>query len=202
MFHNAIQVDYNTIKSVVMSRNLSIQYIDILNSYYTLAIDGSFAVACIISKENSTDCADFETNLKPFGNKSQGLSPPFASKTIGSKKLYKRVTGARYNLVAGIQDLNYSITFPWAKITGIEVVGGQFGDTCSFFVLDTNSGTFSGISNQVLNQFAFNVNIAQDFFCSTSQFDADLYQGMHIRIMYTSVSDKNIGINFILDEVK
>lgn len=57
-------------------------------------------------------------------------------------------------------------------------------------------------SDAVLNQFAFNWNLTKDFYTKKSEYDADLYQGFKIKIVYKSVSAKTIGVNFNFDEVK
>jgi len=69
-------------------------------------------------------------------------------------------------------------------------------------VYDTATGTYSGVPNYMLNQFAYSVNIAKDYYVRLSQFDADLYTGMIIQFTYNSVSDKTIGFNLIMNEVK
>jgi hypothetical protein len=210
MFYSSIQVGYETLKSIVLSRKLSVQFIQVDDVIYLMAIDGPFSVSCMLNQSNNEAWQDFETTLKPFGNKSpnsvaissQAAALPFAAKTLAEKKLYKRVTGLRYDLVAGDQDLFHTINFPWAKITGIEVIGGENGDTCCFYILDTPTGQFSTIPNHALNQFAFDVNISDKFYTSTSEFDADLFQNMRIKVKYHSVGAKKIGVNFILNEVK
>lgn len=46
------------------------------------------------------------------------------------------------------------------------------------------------------------MNPAKDYYNHSSEYDADLYQGMQVRVAYVSISAKTIGINFILNEVK
>lgn len=133
-------------------------------------------------------------------------SPPFNAKTVSisgvTKKLYKRVTGIQTAVTTGVQDAYYTIPFAWCKITGLQVVGSEGLDKASFWVLDSTAGNYSGYPNYPLNQFGFAVNICKDFYEYHSEFDADLYQNMQVRIQYTSVSDKTVGFNFILNEVK
>jgi len=39
------------------------------------------------------------------------------------------------------------------------------------------------------------------FYTRPSEYDADLYSGLIVRAVYTSLSAKTIGINYILNEV-
>jgi hypothetical protein len=133
-------------------------------------------------------------------------SPSFAAKTmvIGgvTKKLFKRVTGIKQSLSVGLNTFTYTIPFPWVKITGLEIINSENLDSASFYVLDTATGTYSTISNYTLNRFAYDAYLCKDYYEHKSEFDADLYQNMQIKIDYTSISAKDIGINFILNEVK
>ena len=209
-FFHAIPTSWANLKTVIQNRKLSVQYLELADQYYLMAIDGGFTVSCVLNRDGGADVLDFETNFKSAGNvwpntvaiSSQAAALPFAAKTIGTKKLYKRVTGATYSLTQGSNDLFYTLTFPWAKITGIELVGGEIGDKVNFFVLDTTAGTYSGTASAPLNQFAFNVNVAPQHYISTSEFDADLYENMQIKINYISASAKTVGVNYILNEVK
>lgn len=145
-------------------------------------------------------------NILSAPSLSLASSPAFTSKSLVSggvtKKLYKRVTGNKFTLAAGVNTLDFAITYAWVKMTGIQVLNSEILDIVDLKVLDDASGTYSGHANYVLNQFGYAVNTAAGFFENKSQFDADLYVGMVIRAIYTSVSAKTIGINYILDEVK
>lgn len=128
--------------------------------------------------------------------------PAFAAKTLGTKSLFKRVVGIRNTLDTGDNTILYTETFPWVKFMAIEVLGGEIGDYVSLYILDTITGSFSGVPSYQLNQFGFTANISKDFYSQKSEFDADIYAGLQIKIVYHSMSAKNIGINFILNEVK
>jgi hypothetical protein len=127
---------------------------------------------------------------------------PFASKVFENKKLYKRVTGQQAAVYAGSNTILHTITYPWVKITGIECLGAELLDFVSFYVLDSTTGTYTTVPNFQLNQFGFDVNLRREYYKHESEFDADLYQGMQIKVVYNSVSAKTIGINYILNEVK
>jgi hypothetical protein len=132
---------------------------------------------------------------------------PFAAKTItlsdGTiKKLYKRITGIQQELVQGTNTILFTIPFPWCKITGIELINGENLDTACLYVLDDINGTYSSIPNYQLNQFSYSANASKDYYKLESEYDADLYYGMQLKITYNSISAKIIGINFLLNEVK
>ena len=128
--------------------------------------------------------------------------PAFASKTFGDKKLYKRVHGVRPSLSQGSNDIVWEVPYAWIKFMSIEIMGAENGDYCSLYVLDSEEGLITTVPNYVLNQFGFEANIAKDFYCHKSEFDADLYAGLQVKIVYNSVSAKSIGINFVMNELK
>lgn len=131
---------------------------------------------------------------------------PFATKTItttqGVKKLYARIHGIQKDITLGSNTIDFVIPYSWAKITGLIICNCEALDTVDLAVYDTATGTYSSVPNYQLNQFAFSVNLPKDDFSWTSPYDADLYQGMIIRITYNSLSAKRIGVNYILNEVR
>lgn len=204
-------VGWSDMKTFLDQRKLICQWISLNNSYRIFANDSGFTLGCVLPQDGSAsaDVTDFETNYKPGGNKSPaqsltvGSSPPFASKTWGLKSLFKRITGQKFSLVVGSNNnLIYLATFPQIKFTGIEIVNGEIGDTVSLYVLDTATGTYSTFPNAVLNQFGYAVNVAERFSAHKSEFDADIYAGMQIKVVYTSMSVKTIGLNYIMNELK
>ena len=165
-------------------------------------------------QENTVKGIIFSLNDQPtqVAVKSQpsvivGSSPAFTAKTViapdgSTKKLYARSTGFQATVSVGANTVNYTATIPWAKITGVEVVNCEALDTVNFKVIDTATGSYSTIPNYMLNQFGFTVNLPKDFYQRVSQFDADLYIGMILRVEYVSVSAKTVGFNLIMNEVK
>jgi hypothetical protein len=144
----------------------------------------------------------------PAANLAVGVSstPAFAAKTVVvngvTKNLFKRVVGIRSDLTSGDNTVLYTETFALVKFMALEVVGGEIGDYVSLYVLDTTTGTFTGDPNHQLNQFGFTANVAKDFYQHKSEFDADVYAGLQIKLVYHSVSAKTIGVNFVMNEVK
>jgi hypothetical protein len=202
-----LNVSWTDLKSFTTSRGLSIQWV-IYNNMYALvasSIDNQVKLLCQLPMDGNDDQVDFETNFKPNGNKSCPiLIQPFASKTLpNGKSLFKRFTGTSFSLVPGGNTFTWTqSSFPLVKFLGIEVINGEIGDTCSLFVLDTTTGTYSGYPNAPLNQFAFNANVAPSFYKHTSEYDSDMYQNLQIKFVYNSVSSKTIYINFDMNEVK
>lgn len=134
------------------------------------------------------------------------IANPFASKTINIngvvKKLYKREHGIQQALTQGANTILFTIPYPWVKIIGVEIMYGEKLDTVDLMILDSTTGTYSGVPNLKLNQFGFTVNVAIDEYEEESAYDADLYLGMQIKIVYNSQSAKTVGINFNLNEMK
>jgi hypothetical protein len=131
---------------------------------------------------------------------------PFAEKVLpNGKKVYTRIHGIKKAL-AGTQDaLEFVIPYNSCKITGIEIINGKLGDAASLRVFDTPTGTISGIENQELNQFGFEMNIAPDFYKYKSDYDADLIKDLKVEVEYTTEADPEgrvVYINLFLHEVK
>lgn len=199
------EVSWSEFKSFITSRSLSAQYVTIGENYHLKAFDGFFNLNCLLPIGIAdADTTDFETNFKANGNKAQPQQAlPFASKTLpNGKKLYKREHGIQQALTTGSNNIVFTVPYPWVKIIGMEIIGGTILDKCDLNILDSTSGTYSGVANYKLNQFGFNVNVSADCYEEQNAYDADLYYGMQIQIVYTSVSDKTIAINFNLSEVK
>lgn len=151
---------------------------------------------------SGSDHVDFLKNLIPATIAINSLTA-FASKILpDGKKLYKRYWGIQATIGIGENTIVYTIPYPQVKIIGVDILYAEALDTVSLFILDSTTGTYSTIPNYMLNQFGFNVNISKDFFRQESNYDADLFQDMQIKVIYTSQSAKTVGINFNLSEVK
>lgn len=130
---------------------------------------------------------------------------PFSQKSLSDgKKIFVRTHGINASVSGAPDTIDFVIPYNNCKLTGVEIIGGIIGDNCNLKVLDTPSGTISGIPNYTLNQFGFNVNIAKDFYKRESNYDADLIKDMVIRIEYDSIATlpAALYINIILHEVK
>lgn len=193
-------------KNIVTLQGLSIQY-EQTADFYKLWIPHGGIISQIrldILETPSAEQLDFEANFKANGNKPNiQQQHPFSAKALpNGKKLYKREHGIQEDLGIGQNTILFTVPYPWVKIIGLEILGGTHLDKCDLFILDSTSGTYTGVPNFVLNQFGYSVNIAAGFYEEENAYDADLYQGMQIKIIYTSIDTKSIGINFNLSEVK
>jgi hypothetical protein len=204
-------LDWTAFKSFFITRSANPQYIETSTKYYIYAFDGRLDVRCELIKDPSdtTDLNDWVNNYKSIANAVVPFTyqSPFSSKKLavgGSvKNLFARNTGKRFTLTASTTtECVYTATFPWVKMTGIECIGGEVGDYADLKVYDTPTGTYSGVPNLQLNQFGYEVNIAPGLYSRSSSFDSDLYVGMIIKLFYYSISNKTVGINFLMNEVK
>lgn len=201
------------------SVNLSQLETEIKNSTITIALDyidysqpnlDVYFKASLTSAEeteltaiiNAHDPQPEVNNIQEVSITGQPSFSAFASKLYGDKALFKRLTGIKQNVVTGNNTFTYTIPYPWVKIIGLEVVNSESLDTVDFEVLDSVNGNYSGTPNLKLNQFGFSLNLKKDFYEHLTNYDADLYQGMQLKFTYNSISDKTIGINFNLNEVK
>lgn len=218
-----MELSWSDFKLVVNTRSVSPQYLVVGANYWIKLIDGAFEVECLIPTDpEALETADFIANYQSNCNKSvlsqvsiqnQPTLPAFNSKIVTTngvtKSLYKRHTGIQSQVyVATPTDIFFTIPYAQCKIVGASVIGGESLDSVNLYILDTDTNTYSqapvGVvgPNYKLNQFGFNVNVSKDYFQNISQYDADLYIGMKIKITYISKSDKIVGINLDIHEVK
>jgi hypothetical protein len=208
-----IKLSYAEFINYKISSNCSIDYIENDQTYDLFLSNSGFHITVTIKKLDpiSSDQLDFETNYKNLAetnsqtnaNIEVKLQVPFASKTLpNGNKLFKRYHGIQSVVSVGANDVIYTVPYPQVKIVGVDILYAEALDTVDFYVLDTITGTYSTIPNYTLNQFGFSVNVSKDFFRQESNYDADLYAGMQIKIVYNSQSAKTIGINFNMSEVK
>lgn len=131
---------------------------------------------------------------------------PFASKVLNDgRKIFKRVHGVVKTIEANSTD-TISIITPYeaAKITGVEIIGASIGDTANFNVYDNSQGSISGFPNVKINQFGFDVVLAEKFHKEKSDYDADVIQGLTLEAEITNSTNisKTYGVNFIMHELK
>lgn len=176
------------------------------NSYYLLlAQNGPVIYRCDLQKDESTDQIDFETNFKANCNKKVIRNDAFVEKTLpNGKKLFRRAHGIQHTLFANSDNIiEFVVPYNWCKITTMEVIGLSEMLKIDLSVMDTPAGTYSTIPNYKLNQFGFNVNASKNYYKDHSEYDADLYLGMIVKIVIknNTTNTETIGINFTLHEV-
>lgn len=132
--------------------------------------------------------------------------PAFAAKSLSDgKKIYKRVHGVKALVQNDPVNIELVVPYDSCKITGVELIAGVHGDKVNFKVYDTPTGTISGIPNQLLNQFGFDVYVAKDLHREISNYDADLIKDMKLVVEYDAKDEllpRDVYVNFILHEVK
>jgi len=129
-------------------------------------------------------------------------APAFATNALGNKALYVAMTGVQQALTTGSNTILFTIPYAQAQISGIDIIACEALDTASFYVLDSTSGTYSGTPNAVLNQFGYTANLPAALYTYRAPYTANLYENMQIKVVYNSISNKTVGINFDLNQVK
>lgn len=204
-----INVDWLTFKSVVTAQSIAFKYVTLDGTYYMYTENAS-PIACHvdITTPANPNQTDFEANLKSKGNRSTTVTlSAFSDKVLpNGKRLFTRVHGSSGSVSGAPDNIDFEIPYPMCKLTGIDIINGELGDKINLKILDTSTGTISGVPNMVLNQFAYNVNIASSFHKFESRYDADMIQGLKIRVEFDAVAPdllpKTIYINFYIHEVK
>lgn len=141
-------------------------------------------------------------------------SDPFAKKQLpDGRGLFRRKRGVRADCDVGETAIDMIIPYASCKIDGLELIGCGATDDVDLIVLDSASGAiqqFMGvpaesiIPNLILNQFGFDVAVSDSYYSDSSSYDADLVSGMIVRVVYKNkgAGTKNVGVNFVLHEVK
>lgn len=136
---------------------------------------------------------------------------PFAQKKLpDGKKLKRRKHGKRVVCAGNVNtSIVFSVPYGHCKIDEVEIINCSGNDDVDLLVRDTAAGTYSqmffgnAIPDVVLDQFGFDVACSDLYYSDSSNYDADLYLGMVIEIVFKNkeAESKNIGINFVLHEV-
>lgn len=130
----------------------------------------------------------------------------FASKALASGKLFRRKHGFKSASIPAGASAEIILTVPYAqvKINELELVNAREGDTVSLQILDTTTGALTGVPNFMLNQFGFDCELPNGLYRDVSDYDADLIQGMQIKLIYqnNSAGAHTIRGNIIYHELK
>jgi len=200
------KIEWAEMKAFISSNQAEFKFLEMPNDYIVVARDSWFELECYLTKTNprNQDQIEFEDDFKALEEK---LNKPmkqssFTSKEENGLKLFTRTHGASYDLEIGSGNCDFVIPYNQVKFNALEIVGCEKGDTISLQILDSDSGIVSTVPNYMLNQFGFSVGVPDGFYVRESKYDADLFSGLKIRIMYESISAKKIHINYILHELK
>lgn len=190
-----------------------LHYLEDNQKYEVFVINGNLSLMCLIFKDGNQDVIDFEDNYKDLANKSIVLDsriesqPPFNAKVLpDGSKVFRRVRGIVATINNAQTNIDFIVPFQKCKITGLQIIGATLGDKAKFQVLDDSNGTVSGYPGIVLNTFGENVYVAPGEVSYPSKYDADLFGGLVLRIVYDSIDQvldppRKIYINFDLHEV-
>lgn len=131
---------------------------------------------------------------------------PFHSKELVDiqKKLFRRAYGIQGTLIAnGNTTIEFTVPYAWCKITTMEIVGLPEMMKVDLCIMDSPLGLYTGVPNYKLSQFGFDVNVAKNYYKDHSEYDADLYMNMVIKVIIKNdtANTPTIGINFTLHEV-
>jgi len=124
------------------------------------------------------------------------INSPFASKELPEGKLFTRVHGLEPIVIDDNETHIFEFVIPYnvCKMTCAEIVAGVT-HTTSFEVHHSLAGK--------LNQFGFDVCMGENVYKRESSYDADIIQGLILKIPVTNKSgaSKKFGVNIILHEV-
>lgn len=135
---------------------------------------------------------------------------PFRSKYNKTGQLFKRIHGVSILVPANsTANLDFPIPYNICLFAGAEIFGTEIGDQVNFKLLDDAINTYSQApveqvgANYMLMQFGFGLFMPGGPYKNTSDYDAELYNGMIIRCEYTNNTntDKTIYMNPEIHEV-
>ena len=213
MIYEISSQEYADINNQIENPGVFFGYAENEKFYFDLSTLQSFDFQPAIKAAYNQTITEFLSGkkLKPKKKKKVEIvadSPrqPFAAKILNDgRKIFKRVHGVVKTIQANSTD-TISIETPYeaAKITGVEIIGASIGDTANFNVYDNSVGTISGYPNVKINQFGFNVVLAEKLHREQSDYDADVIQGLKLEAEITnSTSESKVyGVNFIIHEIK
>lgn len=148
---------------------------------------------------------DFLKNNLP--TKVEAATQPFGSKVLtDGSKLFRRVRGISASIQNASTNIDFVIPYTKCKITGLQILNATMGSKVTFQILDTAAGTVSGVPYAVLNTFGQDVYVEPGVASYPSKYDADLFVGLTLRVVYDSADEilnpvRTIYINYDLHEV-
>lgn len=177
--------------------------------YQLIAIDGQLVFN---HRLDIDDEADYFAVYLPHANKKMGSfysREPFATKILkDGTKLFRRKHGKKQIIPANSQsDIIFTVPYTKAKINKLEIIHANPLDMVDLIVkspLDAGTASAYGMpANYLLNQFGFDVVVSELLYSDKSDYDADVYAGFQIVVVYKNDSniEKEVGFNLIYHEV-
>jgi len=134
---------------------------------------------------------------------------PFAPKTVDDMNLFRRKHGLKEVILANTEkEIIFVCQYNRTKINKLEIIGANSLDRVDLIVrspVDAQIAALYGMpANVNLNQFGFDVIISDFLYSDKSDYDADVYGGFQIVIIYKNDTaiDTEVGFNLIFHEVK
>lgn len=201
-----INVDWATLKSFLQQRNVSVQCVNINNSYYLWAFDGPMCVTTQISLVNPTpdgsDQQDFETNYQASSNQSPRAS---VVQQLGTDSFSIYAQGILFTAIAGQQTIWYyqiPLTL-YARGGTLCSFSGASGDWISVDIVDKDNVTGQGgtpdnptvLDDYIPKWYVMpGQNIIEDISISSP-----IPPGLYFRITYHSTgnTDTIVGCNLL-----
>lgn len=132
--------------------------------------------------------------------------PVFANKFLpDGRRIWNADNCEEFSINNAAKNLDFVIPKDVMKVNGLEIVNCKAGDKATLQVLDTPTGTVSGVANAVLRTFG-TVYLPDEFYKRVSKYDADIIKGMTIRIIYDRKDVSldpaaDVFINYLLHEI-
>lgn len=206
-----MNTSWSIFKNFVSGRSLSIQWIDLDDSYWLKAFDGPFTLECVLNKSNTTETQDFEDNFKSNGNKSPTTKLKPFSDTDGHKFRGKGFSGTATS--GTTTNIQYKLTEE-RLLNGLELLikNHVTGDKVHFEVVDvdyayagifypaTYNGTAWSIAaptGVVLDRFAEDWNLSEDVKRQGPyllSYPARIYANLYLRVVYVSTGEQNVDV--------
>ena len=179
------------------------------DDYRLIAIDGPLY---FYHELDTDDLTNYETDYLPSANGKMGnfySREPFATKILkDGSKLFRRKHGQKATINAGqSQEIVFTVPYTQAKINKLEIIDANALDRVDLIVkspLDPATAALYGMpANIPLNQFGFDVVVSDLLYSDKSDYDADVFAGMQIVVVYKndSAENKEVGFNLIYHEV-
>lgn len=192
-----LELNYTDWKNNVDTKELKHFSVAVSDRYQLFAFDGPIIYKHFLDQN---DVADFETNYLPTSNQRVsciGTQQPFQSKKLpDGSKLYRRKHRASKNCATGENTIDIVVSYAHCKIDCMEFIGCHKGDRVDLKVYAADGTT-------LLNQFGFDAAMRDEHYLDKSDYDADLYEDLIVRVIYknNSGSSFDLDINYTLHEV-
>jgi len=207
-------VGWEYLKAFVDERSLSVQWLDLGDTYWLKAFDGIFSLETTLDKDlHSAEVAVFEASYKPSGNRRLVPRDVMLNREVVSHSAFAvntdyevKATGFTGTAAAGVTTaIDFPVGVEDRYINGLELLcqTATMGDTVDLAVVDKD-GIFEGVAYPpgtplpvVLRQFGFNWNASPDKVghgLIVFNYVARLIAGLYVRINYHSVGDSSVKV--------